>query len=57
MQQALIDMGYLDDAADGNFGRKTETAVAAYQKDMGLVETGIADSATLRLILSHEKPE
>ena len=57
MQQALIDMGCLDDVADGNFGRKTEAAVRAYQKDMGLAETGIADSATLRLILSYEKPE
>ncbi len=56
MQQALIDMGYLNDVADGNFGRKTEAAVRAYQKAMGLVETGIADSATLRLILSREQP-
>lgn len=57
MQQALIDMGYLDDVADGNFGRKTEAAVRAYQAAMGLVETGIADSATLRLILSRATPE
>lgn len=56
MQQALIDMGYLDGAADGNFGRKTEAAVSAYQADMGLAATGIADSATLKLILSYEKP-
>ena len=56
MQQALIDMGYLNDVADGNFGRKTEAAVSAYQQDMGLAATGIADSATLKLILSYEKP-
>lgn len=57
MQQALIEMGYLDDAADGNFGRKTEAAVKAYQKAMGLIETGIADSATLKLILSRALPQ
>ena len=57
MQQALIDMGYLDDVADGNFGRKTEAAVKAYQEAMGLAGTGIADSETLRLILSYAQPE
>lgn len=56
MQQALIDMGYLEGAADGNFGRKTEAAVGAYQAAMGLRATGIADSATLKLILSYAQP-
>lgn len=56
MQQALIDMGYLTGAADGNFGRMTEAAVSAYQSAMGLRPTGIADDATLKLILSYEKP-
>ena len=57
MQQALIDMGYLTGAADGNFGRMTEAAVSDYQSAMGLRPTGIADDATLRRILSYEKPE
>lgn len=57
MQQALISMGYLSGSADGNFGKMTEAAVRAYQTDMGLNATGIADEATLRLILNHEMPE
>lgn len=57
MQQALITMGYLNDAADGNFGRKTEAAVMAYQEAMGLEATGVADDALLRLILTGTKPE
>lgn len=57
MQQALIGMSYLGGSADGNFGQMTEAAVRAYQADMGLDATGIADEATLRLILSCEKPE
>ena len=56
MQQALIDMGYLTGAADGNFGRMTEAAVSAYQTAMGIRATGIADDTTLRLILSLTQP-
>lgn len=57
MQRALIEMGYLNDVADGNFGRNTEAAVKSYQAAMGMDVTGIADDATLRLILTHAKPE
>ena len=45
LQQKLIDMGYLDDAADGIFGNHTESAVKAAQKAFGMQETGIADEA------------
>lgn len=30
VQKALIDMGYLDDVADGIYGNKTEAAIVAY---------------------------
>ena len=43
LQEALIAKGYLDDTADGGFGKKTEDAVEAAQKDMGLEVTGVAD--------------
>ena len=41
IQEMLISQGYLDDRADGVFGRKTEQAVLAFQRDHGLDETGI----------------
>lgn len=47
IQQCLIDRGFLDGAADGSFGPKTETAVNALQAARGLVETGFVDARTL----------
>jgi peptidoglycan hydrolase-like protein with peptidoglycan-binding domain len=47
LQQRLIDLGYLDDAADGIFGNKTCAAVKSFQSQNGLISTGIADSDTL----------
>ena len=46
-QQLLIDMGYLSGKADGLFGPKTTAALQAFQKEMGLAETGALDDATL----------
>lgn len=51
LQQALIDAGYLSGAADGSFGGKSASAVSAFQKDMGLEETGAADPL-MQLLLS-----
>lgn len=50
MQQQLIDLGYLNDKADGIFGKKTAKAVSAFQNACGLEVTGIADEATQRQI-------
>lgn len=36
LQQALIDLGYLNDAADGTFGTNTEEAVIRFQAVNGL---------------------
>ena len=47
IQQCLIDRRFLDGAADGSFGPKTETAVNALQAARGLVETGFVDARTL----------
>jgi hypothetical protein len=33
IQKALIDMGYLDDVADGIYGNNTENAIIAYCDD------------------------
>ena len=48
VQQLLIDAGVrLRGGADGVFGRVSEGALKAYQKDHGLDQTGVADEATL----------
>lgn len=57
LQAMLIEMGYLSGTADGDFGGKTQAAIAQYQIDMGLESTGIADEATQRLILTATYPE
>ena len=36
VQTWLIELGYLNDTADGAFGRKTEAAVKAFQKTIGV---------------------
>ena len=46
-QQALKIKGYYKDVVDGKYGNNTVTAAKAYQKAMGLSQTGKADYATL----------
>ena len=43
LQQQLIDVGALDDTADGKFGPKTEKAVKTLQAYFGQKKTGKAD--------------
>ena len=52
MQNRLIELGYLRDAADGVFGENTQTAVKAFQRNNGLPDTGIADAATQQKLYS-----
>ncbi len=52
LQNRLIELGYLADAADGTYGENTQKAVANFQKNNGLPETGIADSATQEKLYS-----
>ena len=54
VQERLIELGYLTGTADGNFGKKSENAVIAFQKANGLEETGIADSITQYVMFSDE---
>lgn len=44
LQQALIDLGYLDDTADGSYGPKTADAVSAAQQAFGMEADGIASA-------------
>ena len=46
LQQNLIGLGYLEDAADGSYGKKTRAAVERFQADFGMTVDGIAGNAT-----------
>lgn len=52
MQEALIKLGYLKGASDGNFGTGTKTAVENFQKENGLDVDGIAGAKTLEKLYS-----
>lgn len=52
LQLALTELGYLNGAADGNFGTGTQTAVKNFQKDEGLDADGIAGKLTLEALYS-----
>ena len=52
MQQALIDLGYLTGAADGDFGSGTQNAVTQFQAVNSLSADGIAGEKTLTLLYS-----
>lgn len=46
LQNRLIELGYLEDQADGTYGDATQTAVRNFQRSNNLDATGIADAAT-----------
>lgn len=46
LQNRLIELGYLRDTADGEYGALTEQAVSDFQRANGLSDGGYADSAT-----------
>lgn len=50
LQNRLNELGYSVGTADGIFGGKTEDAIRGYQKDHGLLVTGVADIATQNLL-------
>lgn len=47
LQSILIDLGFLEDQADGIFGRKTQEAVRKLQRWWGVDETGAADEGVV----------
>lgn len=56
MQTRLIELGYMTEAADGDFGSKTQTAVKIFQQVAGLTVNGIADSDTLNAMYADDAP-
>ena len=58
LQERLIELGYLDDTADGVYGKHTKDAVSAFQADSGIEATGIADLDTQNAIFDiHTEPD
>ena len=57
IQNRLIELGYLNDAADGVYGLNTEEAVRALQQVNGLPVTGNVDSKLMEKILSGAELE
>ena len=47
LQSMLIDLGFLEDKADGIFGKKTQAAVKSIQRYWGVDETGVADEGVM----------
>lgn len=52
LQNRLIELGYLNDAADGTYGENTQTAVREFQNSNSLQATGIADPFTQQKLYS-----
>lgn len=54
MQEKLIELGFLEGEADGQYGPKTKEAVTAYQRRSGLKADGIAGKDTLSRLYSAD---
>ncbi len=52
MQLILRYLGYTTDRTDGYFDQVTQDSLKAYQKDMGLEETGVLDELTYNSLIS-----
>ena len=57
MQEALIKLGYLKGASDGNFGTGTKSALMDFQSAAGLKVTGVADVDTQEALEASDAPE
>ena len=56
MQNRLINLGFLDGDADGDFGNGTEAAVKAFQRAAGLPDDGIATAAVQEAMYAEDAP-
>lgn len=55
LQQKLTEIGYPLGTADGIYGKSTEQAVAAFQRDQNIRVTGIVNAATWRALKTAKK--
>ncbi len=56
MQNKLINLGFLDGKADGDFGNGTENAVKAFQRAAGLPADGIATAEVQMAMFAEDAP-
>lgn len=56
-QKRLIELGYMQGKADGDFGSKTTNAVKAAQAAMGMEPNGMADPLFLTILFSDKAPK
>ena len=56
LQTRLIELGYLQGEANGTFDEATAEAVRAFQRQLGMAETGEADLELQEKILSADAP-
>lgn len=56
-QKRLIELGYLEGKADGDYGSKTIAAVKAAQTAMGMEANGMADPLFLTILFSDVAPK
>lgn len=54
VQRRLVELGYLDDGADGIFGTNTANAVCLFQYLARLEVTGVVDQATKDALISDD---
>ncbi len=53
VQERLIELGYLAEAADGNFGTASVAALKSFQRRNNLEDDGVAGSGTYAVLFSH----
>ena len=56
LQARLIELGYLNDKADGYFGAKTTEAVKKFQTAVGMTADGIATPAVQEALFASDAP-
>lgn len=54
LQTRLNDIGFTAGTPDGDYGRRTERAVTAFQRVSGLVQTGTVNEATIDALYRYE---
>ena len=57
LQTRLIQLGYLADTADGDFGGITEAAVKLFQAQLGWEQTGVATASLQSYLFSGSAPK
>lgn len=57
LQKRLIELGYMNGTADGDFGSATKAAVKLFQKQAGLTVDGVAGPGTQGALFSSNAPK